>query len=202
MILARPRTLNAIDLPLARGLRDLVESLPSRGLRVIVLRGEGVSLAVVQGSAAGAGLGLACAADFVVAGASARFAPAYAAVGRSPDAGRRRFLPRLVGTGRAAELLLRNRILSALEARDWGIVTEVVADEDLEARAGEIVAQICAGPGVALAQTKRLLRGTWAPTLEGQLSQEGEAIVTRGGGVDAAEGVAAFLDRLAPGVQG
>nr|WP_252342169.1 enoyl-CoA hydratase-related protein [Rhodococcus sp. 14-2483-1-2] len=76
------------------------------------------AVAAVQGAAAGAGLGLVLAADFVVAGRSRSFAAAYAAVGLSPDCGVSALLPRIVGTRRAAQMLLTGRALSGVEALD------------------------------------------------------------------------------------
>ena len=98
-------------------------------------------IAAVQGSAAGGGFSLAISCDLVVAAESANFLMAYTKIGMAPDGGSTYFLPRLVGLKRAMELTLTNRVLSAREACDWGIVTEVVAPESLDVargRAGSI----------------------------------------------------------------
>ena len=84
-------------------------------------------IAAVQGSAAGGGFSLAISCDLVIAADSATFLMAYSKIGMAPDGGSTYFLPRLVGLKRAMELALTNRVLSAREACEWGIVTEVVA---------------------------------------------------------------------------
>ncbi len=83
-------------------------------------------IAAVQGSAAGGGFSLAISCDLVIAAESANFLMAYSKIGMAPDGGSTYFLPRLVGLKRAMELTLTNRVLSAREACEWGIVTEVV----------------------------------------------------------------------------
>jgi len=86
-------------------------------------------IAAVNGTAAGAGLGLVLAADLAIAARSAKFAPAYTGVGLTPDAGCTFLLPRAVGYKRAMDLLLTNRMLDAQQALDWGLVNQVVEDE-------------------------------------------------------------------------
>jgi 2-(1,2-epoxy-1,2-dihydrophenyl)acetyl-CoA isomerase len=92
-------------------------------------------IAAVNGAAAGAGMGLACACDLVIAAESARFTMAYTKIGLSPDGSTTYFLPRRIGIGRALELALLNRTLSAEEALQWGIVKRrSFADADSLAR--------------------------------------------------------------------
>src|SRR5262249_17343525 len=85
-------------------------------------------IAAVHGAVAGAGVGLAAAADLTIAAADARFVLAYTGIGFSPDAGVTWSLPRLVGPKRALDLLLTNRPLSAREALDIGLVSRVADD--------------------------------------------------------------------------
>ena len=96
-----------------------------------LMRLDAPVVAAVQGSAAGAGLSLATAADIVLAGASSRFVMAYTAIGLTPDGSGTWSLPRLIGLRRALDLTLTNRPLSAEEAVDAGLATRVVADDDL-----------------------------------------------------------------------
>src|SRR6478672_7494905 len=103
-------------------------------------------IAAVHGSAAGGGFSLAISCDLVLAAESATFLMAYSKIGMAPDGGSTYFLPRLIGLKRAMELTLTNRVLSAPEARDWGIVTEVVAPELLAARAEELARSLAQGP--------------------------------------------------------
>src|SRR6202162_1724359 len=102
-------------------------------------------IAAVNGTAAGAGLGLVLAADLAIAARSARFAPAYTGVGLTPDAGCTFLLPRAVGYKRAMELLLTNRVLDAQQALDWGIVNQVVEDDRLAASAAALAERLAAG---------------------------------------------------------
>ena len=93
-------------------------------------------IVAVNGSAGGAGMSLCLFADLVLAAESAKFTLAYTRAGLSPDGGSTYFLPRIVGVRRALELALTNRVLSAKEAHEWGIVTKVVADGELLTEAG------------------------------------------------------------------
>ena len=99
-------------------------------------------VAAVQGSAAGAGMGLVGASDLVLAAESAKFVMAYTGIGVTPDGSSSWFLPRLVGLKRALELTLTNRVLSANEALDLGLITRVVPDGDLEAEAQALAAHL------------------------------------------------------------
>ena len=89
-------------------------------------------ITLVNGPAAGAGLGLAILGDVVVAARSARFTSAYTAIGLTPDGGTSWFLPRLIGLRRAAEMVITNRGVGAEEAEHIGLVTRAVDDATLE----------------------------------------------------------------------
>lgn len=155
-------------------------------------------VAAVQGSAAGAGLGLVAASDLVVAAESARFVMAYTGIGLTPDGSSTFFLPRLVGARRALELALTNRVLSAREALEWGIVNRIVADDSLPGEAETLARQLAAGPTRSYGATKRLLRESWSESLETQMEAESEALAEAGGRPDAAEGIGAFVDKRPP----
>ncbi|MFA5884617.1 MAG: enoyl-CoA hydratase-related protein [Acidimicrobiia bacterium] len=159
-------------------------------------------LASVQGSAAGAGLGLVAAADLVVAAESTKLVMAYTGIGLSPDCGTSWFLPRLVGVRRALELAITNRVLSAAEALEWGIVTTVVPDDELAATTDALVAQLAAGPTLAYGAAKRLVHGSLEHTLDQHLALETEAMARTGGSADGAEGVAAFVAKRPPEFRG
>ena len=103
---------------------------------------------------------------------------------------------------RALELVLTNRVLSAQEALDWGIVTRVVSDEDLLAETEAIAARMAFGATKALGTAKRLLRGGWTETLETQMECEARAIADMGRTADAKEGFAAFLEKRPPNFKG
>ncbi len=95
-----------------------------------LVRMDPPSVAAVHGSAAGAGMSLACACDMVLAAESAGFTLAYTRLGLTPDGGATYTLPRLVGIKRTLELALTNRLLSAEEAFNWGIVTRMLPEKD------------------------------------------------------------------------
>jgi 2-(1,2-epoxy-1,2-dihydrophenyl)acetyl-CoA isomerase len=163
-----------------------------------LVRGDAPVVAAVQGSAAGAGMGFVGAADLVVAGASAKFVMAYTGVGLTPDGSTSWFLPRMVGLRRALELTFTNRVLSAAEALDWGLITQVVPDDELADAAGSLAATLAAGPARALAAAKRLLHTSLEETLETHLAREAEGISAASGTPEGVEGVAAFVEKRPP----
>lgn len=159
-------------------------------------------VAAVNGAAAGAGMSLACACDIVVAAESARFTMAYTRAGLTPDGSSTYFLPRIVGFKRALELTLTNRVLSAREALEWGIVSRVVPDGELLAEAGALAAQLAAGATKALGGAKRLLHTAWTETLETQMEHEAQAIANMARTHDGREGITAFLEKREPTYMG
>jgi len=152
-------------------------------------------VAAVNGGAAGAGMSLVCACDIVVAAETSRFTMAYTQAGLTPDGSSTYFLSRIVGLKRALELTLTNRVLSAQEALDWGIVTRVVPDAELLERADAIATQLATGPTKALGASKRLLHNGWTETLETQMEHEGQTITDIARTADAGEGILAFLEK-------
>jgi 2-(1,2-epoxy-1,2-dihydrophenyl)acetyl-CoA isomerase len=154
-------------------------------------------IAAVQGTAAGAGLGLVLAADLAIAARSAKFAPAYTGVGLTPDAGCTFLLPRAVGYKRAMELLLTNRVLDAEQALDWGLVNQVVEDESLAETAAALAARLAAGAAGAFGAVKRLVAEA-EPGWKAQLARESRSISLRATTEEGREGIAAFLAKRAP----
>ena len=150
-------------------------------------------IAAVNGAAGGAGMSLCLFADIVLAAESAKFTLAYTRAGLSPDGGSTYFLPRIVGLRRALELALTNRVLSASEAREWGIVTRIVPDAALQDEARALARQLAAGATGALGAAKRLLHHSSSESLETQMELEAQAIAERARGADAREGIAAFI---------
>jgi 2-(1,2-epoxy-1,2-dihydrophenyl)acetyl-CoA isomerase len=159
-------------------------------------------VAAVQGSAAGAGLGLVLAADIVIAARSTRFVMAYTGIGMSPDGSSSWFLPRIVGHRRATELALTNRVLSADEACDWGVVTTVVDDDALVSTAEELTMKLAGGPTAAYGRAARLLRASWDNTLDEQLTIERDEIMASGATADGREGINAFVAKRPPDFSG
>lgn len=155
-------------------------------------------VAAVNGVAAGAGFALACAADLAVAGDGARFLLAYTRAGLSPDGSSTYFLPRLVGRRRALELMLTNRMLSAAEALDWGLVNKVVADDALIDEAFALASALAAGPTGAFGATKALIAASDGNGLETQMELEGRAISALSSRPEGQEGMTAFLEKRDP----
>lgn len=155
-------------------------------------------ITAVHGAAAGGGLGLVFAADLVVAAESARITMAYTRAALSPDGSTSYFLPRLVGLRRALELTLTNRVLTAAEALEWGIVTRVVPDAELMSSAQALAKEMADGPTAAFGAVKRLLRDAWTETLETHIETEAQTIADMSRGPEAREGIAAFLEKRQP----
>jgi enoyl-CoA hydratase/carnithine racemase len=115
-------------------------------------------ITAVNGIAAGAGAVVALASDFRVVSASGRFAFLFTKVGLSGgDMGAAYLLPRVVGLGRATQLLMLGDTIDAPTAERYGLVSKLVGDDELEAEVAELAARLAAGPTLALAQTKSLL---------------------------------------------
>jgi 2-(1,2-epoxy-1,2-dihydrophenyl)acetyl-CoA isomerase len=156
-------------------------------------------ITAVHGFAAGgAGFGLVCASDLVIAAESAKLFSGAVRVGMAPDAGTTVTLTQLVGLRKAMDLLLTNPTLAATEARDLGIVSRVVPDTDLEAAVTELATQLAAQPPLALAATKRLVWGGLGSGVEGRLAEEARVVSELSGTADSREGLAAVIERRAP----
>lgn len=156
----------------------------------------------INGMAAGAGFSLAAACDYAIAGESTKFTLAYTAAGLSPDGSSTWFLPRLVGLRRARELMLTNRMLSAGEAREMGVIDRVVPDDELQDAAMQQAKAFAAGPTKAYGATKRLLQETWDTGLETQMDRETRSIGALTKTADAMEGIDAFLNKRKPDFKG
>ena len=152
----------------------------------------------VNGMAAGGGMSLAMSGDVVFAAEGARFTMAYTAAGLSPDGSSTWFLPRLAGFGRAKELALTNRLLSAPEALQLGIIDRVVADDSLSAEAAKQAEAFAAGPTGAYGAVKRLMIESLQNGLETQMELESRAIAERAAGPDGREGLGAFAAKRKP----
>jgi 2-(1,2-epoxy-1,2-dihydrophenyl)acetyl-CoA isomerase len=159
-------------------------------------------IAAVNGPAAGAGLSLACACDIRIAADSAVFIPAFVGIGLVPDSGGSYFVARLLGVARAFQWMTQNTKLSAAEALDWELVSEVVPDDALTDRVTELAAAYAAAPTRAIGMTKRLFDNTADATLEEQLELEAQLQAAAVQTDDFTEGVAAFLEKRPPSFTG
>ena len=156
----------------------------------------------VNGMAAGGGMSLAMTGDVVFAGEGARFTMAYTAAGLSPDGSSSWFLPRLAGFRRAKELALTNRMLSAREALEIGIVDRVTSDETLLEEAGKQARAFADGPTGAYGAVKRLMIESLQNGLETQMELESRGIAARAASPDGREGVGAFAEKRKPRFSG
>ena len=159
-------------------------------------------ITAVNGVVAGGGMGLALCGDLVVAAESARFTMAYSKIGAPPDGGSSYFLPRLVGLRRAAELYFTNRVLSAREALEWGLITRVVPDTEFRAAVEALAREMAQGPTRAYGAAKRLFQHSTWESLETQMELEAQAIALAGRSEDFRGAVAAFAQKKAPTFQG
>jgi 2-(1,2-epoxy-1,2-dihydrophenyl)acetyl-CoA isomerase len=159
-------------------------------------------LAAVNGVAAGAGLSLACACDVRVASDAASFVPGFVGIGLVPDAGGTWFLHRLLGFARAFEWMSTNRKLTADEALQWGLVSEVVPAAEFDQQVRELAETWAGLPTLAVAGTKRLFDAAYGSSLEEQLAREAETQDAATQTDDFGEGVAAFLERRPPSFSG
>jgi len=129
-------------------------------------------VAGVRGNAVGVGTTMLLHADAVVAGSSARFRLPFTQLGLVPEAGSSLLLPLVAGRMRAAWMLLAGEFFSAGEAFAAGLVTTVVADDRVDAMAGEVAAKLAALPPIALRETKRLMRDAIARDVRAQMDAE------------------------------
>ncbi|MGV9711046.1 enoyl-CoA hydratase/isomerase family protein [Gordonia sp. NPDC003424] len=156
-------------------------------------------IAGIHGFAAGGGgLGLICASDIVIAARSAKFFSGAARVGMAPDGGATVTLAQLVGLRKALEILLLNPTLTASDALDIGLVSEVVDDDTLTDRIGELARQLADMAPLAVAATKRLVWDGIGSPIEARLGEEARVVSELSGTADSREGLAAVIERRAP----
>jgi enoyl-CoA hydratase/carnithine racemase len=136
-----------------------------------------IVLASVHGSAAGAGLSLAFMADLSIAAEDARFTPAYARLGVSPDGGGTVGVTAAVGARRALQIFLAEDNFSATQAFDWGLVTKVVPAPELKAATRELALRLAQNTPSAIAATKMLIQRAALSSIEQQLEAERDAII-------------------------
>jgi 2-(1,2-epoxy-1,2-dihydrophenyl)acetyl-CoA isomerase len=152
-------------------------------------------LASVQGTAAGLGVQLALACDLVLMAEEASFIEVFVRRGLVADGGAAYLLTRLAGLQRAKELMLLGDRISAAQAREYGLVTDVVPGDRLEARTAEVAATLARGPTVALGLMKRLANRALDGDRTGALFDETLAQELAAKSADGQAGVAAFAER-------
>lgn len=168
--------------PMVRRLRDLTVPL----------------VVQVQGAAAGLGMALALVGDIIVAGESAYFLAPYARIGLLPDGGVPAMLTRAIGRVRAMQVLLLADKLTATRAHEWGLITEVVPDADLDRRSVALAVRMAEGPTVALGGISRLCWAAGESGLDDELALERALQATIPATEDCQEGNRAFLEKRPP----
>ena len=151
-------------------------------------------LTAVRGAAAGIGASIALCADIIVAAESAYFFMAFSRVGLVPDGGAAYLLSRAVGRVRALEMMLLGEKLPARKAFEWGLVTRVVPDEDLEATAWKLATQLAQGPR-SIGMIRQAAWDALDLSVQEQLTRERDLQRAAGRTADFLEGVAAFRER-------
>jgi 2-(1,2-epoxy-1,2-dihydrophenyl)acetyl-CoA isomerase len=188
----RPRT-GHLQRGFQQGAHRMIQSLDAAQLPVV---------SAVRGWAAGIGNALALSADVVIASTTARFWVPFVTKGFTPDSGNTWLLPRLVGIRRAKEMVLRGKPISGARAAEWGLVTECVEDDMLDAALDEVVAELAAAATVAYGLARTLLHRNLELPLAAALHNEAihEELAVRSD--DFKEGMRAFGDKREPDYSG
>jgi 2-(1,2-epoxy-1,2-dihydrophenyl)acetyl-CoA isomerase len=155
-------------------------------------------IAAVNGTAAGAGLGIACACDFRIGAAGSRYTTAFAGIGLTADSGLSWSLPRLVGSGRAAALLLLAEPFTTEQALEMGLLNAVVPAEKVLPAATELAQRLAAGPTAAFACIKESLSFGSRATFDEALAKEDELQTRAGATEDHRAAVRSFLAKQPP----
>ena len=184
--------------------RPIVDKIaPSRDQTLLAMRDAPQPIiAAVNGAAAGAGMNLALACDVRIASTAAKFSQAFVKRGLHPDWGGTYFLPRVVGMAKACELIFTGDLIDAPEALRLGLVSRVVAPEELMPTVHELARKIAAGPPLAIRLAKRALYHNADCDLRQALEFETFAQNICQDTDDAREGVRAFVEKRAPVFRG
>jgi 2-(1,2-epoxy-1,2-dihydrophenyl)acetyl-CoA isomerase len=226
--LNRPDGMNALTVEAKLALNEAVASAAAdEAVRAVVLTGSGRAfcvgqdlrehynplvtaiasmpkpvIAAVNGTAAGAGLGIACACDFRIGASGARYTTAFAGIGLTADSGLSWSLPRIVGGGRAAALLLLAEPFTTEQALEMGLLNAVVPPEQVLPAAVELATRLAAGPTAAYACIKESLAFASSSSLVEALAKEDELQTRAGATADHTGAVRSFLAKQPPVFEG
>jgi len=191
------RTVRGQPMGFGREMRD--------GMQAVVLalrRLDKPSVAMIRGYAVAGGLALALACDLRIAAASAKLGDTSNKVGLLPDEGGAWLFPRAMGLDRALKMSLLHEIYDAATAERLGLVTEVVADADLEGRTLDLCEALAAKAPLAVRLTKMMMAKALETGLEASLVDAQMAVMVTNPSEDVREGVAAFRAKRAPKFEG
>ncbi|MBI5347820.1 MAG: enoyl-CoA hydratase/isomerase family protein [Chloroflexi bacterium] len=152
-------------------------------------------IAAINGAAAGAGMSLAMACDLRLAAESVSFLQAFVKIDLVPDAGSSWLLQRLVGRTRATELMLTGKKIGAKEALAWGLVNQVLPNDDLMKATNELAQSLATMPTKAIGLIKRMTDYSATHTLAESLDNEADMQELAGRTADHREGLMAFLEK-------
>jgi enoyl-CoA hydratase/carnithine racemase len=159
-------------------------------------------IAAVNGAAVAGGLTLALACDFRIAAESARLGDTSLKFGLIPDEGGAYLFPRFMGLDKALKMSLLSEVYTARQALELGLVTEVVADEELTARARDFAVRLTEGPPIAIRVTKRMMYKQRSMQLDHALEDAAMATLVTNYTDDVKEGTAAFHEKRKPQFKG
>lgn len=159
-------------------------------------------ICAVNGVAAGAGANLAFACDLTIAAEEASFVESFAKLGLIPDTSGTFFVPRLVGPQRATAMFFLAEKVPAVQAKDWGLIWDVVPHARLAEVTQHLARQLATQATRGFGLTKRAMNASWANTLDAQLEVEADAMHEAGRTADYEEGVRAFLEKRPPVYRG
>ena len=159
-------------------------------------------ICALNGVAAGAGASVVMACDIVIAARSASFILSFAKVGLVPDSGSSWHFARAIGLPRAKAMAMLGNKVKAEQAEQWGLIYQVVEDDDLHTAAAELGNHLAKQPTEALANIKELVHTAFDYSLNEQLERERKAMQHLGRSDDYREGVASFMEKREPNFKG
>jgi len=162
---------------------------------VVIHKIDTPTIAALNGGAAGYGLDIALGCDIRIASSAAKLSAAYTARGLVPESGGTWLLPRIVGWSTAAELLYTARTLTASDAKDLGLVSQVVDADELPGTTAALAAEIAANAPLAVRASKRLMRMAMDENLEDHVQRQYLALLQLFGTKDFREGLNSYLEK-------